>query len=225
MVLDDTPVTSNYSLSGIISGTGGVTKAGLNTVTLSGSNNYSGPTAVECRDTEGGFCHGVFKRSAFHVGHGATLDINDFANTIGSLADGSGGGGTVTNSGRSKTPLFVGSDNTSTSYSGAITGDLVVHKLGAGTLTLTGSFADGGFVVSGGALIINGTTAGGVQVDNSLFGGNATIGGDLNNNGVVSPGNSPGVINVTGNYFQSSNGKLERSRSPAWAPGSTTFSP
>ena len=207
VVLDDTPV-SNYSLSGIISGTGAVIKTGLNTVTLTGSNNYSGPTGVNGGILKAGSTTALSSNSAFHVAAGATLDINNFTNTIGSLADGAGGGGTVTNSGSSHTPLFVGNDNTSTSYSGALTGNLVVHKSGTGTFTLTGSFGNSGFDVSGGALIINGTTAGGVQVDNSTFGGNATIGGDLNNNGIVSPGNSPGTINVAGNYFQSSNGRL-----------------
>lgn len=207
VVLDDTP-SSNYSLSGIISGTGVVIKTGLNTVTLSGAGSYSGSTGVDGGTLKAGSTTAFSSSSAFHVAPGGTLDINGFTNTIGSLADGLGGGGTVTNSGTGVTALFVGNDNSSTSYTGALTGGLVVHKIGSGTFALTGSFANSGFDVSEGSLIINGTTAGGVQVDNATFGGNATIGGDFNNNGIVAPGNSPGTINVAGNYLQSNNGKL-----------------
>jgi uncharacterized protein with beta-barrel porin domain len=42
----------------------------------------------------------------------------------------------------------------------------------------------------------------------ALLGGNGTITGNLVNNGTVSPGYSPGTINVTGNYSQGATGTL-----------------
>src|SRR4029077_13366949 len=44
-----------------------------------------------------------------------------------------------------------------------------------------------------------------------LLGGGGTIGGDLTNSGIVSPGNSPGALGtltVKGNYTQNTNGTL-----------------
>jgi len=43
----------------------------------------------------------------------------------------------------------------------------------------------------------------------SLLNGNGSIIGDLINSGVLSPGHSPGQINVTGNYVQTSQGTLQ----------------
>jgi hypothetical protein len=39
--------------------------------------------------------------------------------------------------------------------------------------------------------------------------GTGTVGGNLSNSGVVSPGDSPGTLHVGGNFFQSSSGTLE----------------
>lgn len=58
-------------------------------------------------------------------------------------------------------------------------------------------------------IISSGTTAGSVSIPaDTSFIGTGTITGDLANAGTVSPGASPGTINVTGDYTQESTGVL-----------------
>ena len=54
------------------------------------------------------------------------------------------------------------------------------------------------------------TTAGGnVDVQQGTISGNGTIGGDVTNSGgTTSPGNSPGMLTIDGNYNQGSGGTL-----------------
>ena len=65
-------------------------------------------------------------------------------------------------------------------------------------------------IVSGSLTIgLSGAATGPLSVPNSTsFVGTGTVAGDLLNSGTVSPGTSPGTINVTGNYTQDSTGTL-----------------
>lgn len=112
----------------------------------------------------------------------------------------------------SDSTLTIGSNNRSTTFGGTIEGNGgSLTKIGSGTLNFTGTGTyTGDTVVNAGALLVNGTiaspttqiTAGG------LLGGTGTLGGNLINNGVVSPGNSPGTLTLLGNYNQSNSGTL-----------------
>ena len=68
--------TNNLRLSGIISGTSGITKTGASTLTLAGENTYSGDTAVSngvlAIDAGGS----VSNSSSIYVAAGATLDVS-----------------------------------------------------------------------------------------------------------------------------------------------------
>ena len=91
-----------------------------------------------------------------------------------------------------------------TSVSGAIGGTGGLWKNGSGTLTLTGAntFA-GNTNVEAGKLVVNGSLASAVRILKSgSFGGNASIVGNLTNLGTLAPGNSPGTINISGNYIE-----------------------
>ncbi|NDE02800.1 MAG: hypothetical protein EBZ91_13935, partial [Gammaproteobacteria bacterium] len=94
------------------------------------------------------------QRSAVTIAAGATLDINNLGQTVGSLA----GAGTVTNSGGTATTLTFGRDDTSTTFSGvfnaATAANLALTKLGAGVFTINSS-SDSLFT---GALTLNGGT-------------------------------------------------------------------
>ena len=120
--------------------------------------------------------------------------------TIGAL----NGNSTCTAS--SSTPLTIATDAGVYALFEGVVADygstpLVLTKTGPGTQKLLGSNSLSGLTtVQQGALILNGQV-GPVNVNSgALFGGICTIGGDLNNNGTVSPGNSIGTIFVTGNY-------------------------
>ena len=123
---------NNATLSGAISGTGGLTKIGLGTLTLSGAGTYSGPTAVNAGTLQAGATSAFSPNSAYTVSSGAILDLNSFNQAIGSLA---GAGNVMLGS----ATLTTGNDNTSTAFSGGISGTGGLTKIGLGTLTLSGA--------------------------------------------------------------------------------------
>ena len=82
-------------------------------VTLSGNNTYGGKTTLDSVVLKAGSTTGFSQNSQFVVGTGTTLDLNGFNSSIGSLADGTAGGGVVTNNGASNATLTAGGDNSS----------------------------------------------------------------------------------------------------------------
>jgi autotransporter-associated beta strand protein len=156
-----------------ITGTGSLTKNGSGGWYLTGSNSYSGATAIN-----GGLIY--LNSAAVTLGSGssavtlanvagATLQTfwwNGTTNigtsfSIGSLAGGGALGGNVV-LGQTAT-MTVGKDNTSTTYAGVISdlwGPGNVTKVGTGTWTLTGANTyTGATTVSAGKIVLNGTIA------------------------------------------------------------------
>ncbi len=142
---------TSTTLSGVISGTGAVAKAGAGTMTLSGANTYTGATTVSAGTLTDGAAGVIADASAVTVSSGATWNLNNFNETIGSLAGaGSVSLGTAT--------LTCGGDNTSTTYSGVTSGSGNVTKTGTGTYTLSGtSTMTGKYVFSGGVVSASST--------------------------------------------------------------------
>jgi autotransporter-associated beta strand protein len=164
-----------------------LTKIGTGTLTLTGTNSYSGGTTITAGTLQAGATTALSPNSAFNVA--ATLDLNGFSNTIGSLS----GPAIVTNNATMPAILTVGSDHTSTTFSGTIqdgTSVLALTKIGTGTLTLTGTNSySGGTTISGGTLQIgNGGPAGNIVgnvLDNGTLAFNRS--GDKKNfNGMIS---------------------------------------
>lgn len=92
-------------------------------------------------------------------------------------------------------------------FSGSIAGGGTIHKRGAGVLTLANTTTSA-VEIQAGSLIFN-TGVGRTTISaGALLGGNGIVTGNLVNNGTVSPGTSPGTLNVVGNYTQSSTGRL-----------------
>src|SRR5262249_34105136 len=126
-----------------------------------------------------------------------TLNLNGFAETIGSLLGNGGhvvlGGGALTN----------GANNSSTAFGGDITGTGSLTKVGAGTFTLTGaSTYTGPTVVSDGNLRVNGSLASAVTVfygSGTLSGSGTTGAVTAYRGGTVSPGSTgPGILTAAG---------------------------
>lgn len=202
--LSDT-VQHNLTISGSISETGGargLTKLGGGVLTLSGQNSYTGTTTVSLGTLRAG---AAANGQAFGLGSavslsntaGVTLDLNNFDQTIGSLAGGGATGGNVT---LGSATLTVGTNNTATQYSGIISGSGGLIKTGSNILTLQAvslNSYQGGTRIDGGLLLIN--------VDGNLgeAGDSITLnGGGLGVGAIISTNRGMVLNNVAGNLVR-----------------------
>lgn len=178
--------STTLGISGNITGsTGTFRKTGDGLLTLSGNASYSGSTSVVGGELD--VNGSLTASSAVAVGSGATL----------------GGSGHVTGD--------VNVTNGTMKGSGLnVSGNTTFN--GTSTLAGTVTSASGITVASGGALNVTGTTSSNVSVQNSTLNGTgstgavALVGGTLNGTlstgaisgtGLVSPGNSPGILTAT----------------------------
>ncbi len=139
----------DVTISGVINNTiSSVTKTGTGTLLLSGVNTYTGATTVSAGTLRAGVDNALSNNTAVTVAAGATFDLNGYVDTIGSLA----GGGIVTLGGGT---LTAGANNTSTTFSGTISGTGGIAKTGTGTLVLSGANTyTGDTTISAGAVTL-----------------------------------------------------------------------
>ena len=209
-VADDGTTATDLTMTGVISGSFGITKAGAGTWTLSGLNTYTGATTVSAGTLKAGVAttgsNGAFGfASAVTMANvaSAILDITGFNNNIGSITGGGATGGNVT---LGAATLTIGSNGTSpAAYAGIISGTGAITKTGNGTLILSGTNTYTGLTtVSSGILNVQnaqgtGTTAGGVTVSNGAalyLQGSITVGAETLSIGNTGIG---GLKNISGN--------------------------
>ena len=120
-----------FTFRGLISGTGAFQQNGTGTTIFTANNTYSGATTVSTGTLQAGAANTFAPNSAFTVASGAALNLASFNQSIGSLA----GAGSVT---LGSATLTTGNDNTSTTFSGTISGAGSLTKIGTGVLTLSG---------------------------------------------------------------------------------------
>lgn len=115
--------------------------------------------------------------TALAIAASATLDLNGVSQTVGSLADSGGSGGSVLLGGAT---LTIGANNASTVFSGGISGPGNLVKTGAGALTLAGTSSySGTTAVQAGKLLVDGALSGAggdVTASGGLLGGAGSIG-------------------------------------------------
>jgi hypothetical protein len=95
--------------------------------------------------------------------------------------------------------------------SGMVIGDTFNNR---GTLNISsvgvfnGSNGVGSFVQTAGQTIVNGTlnSTATIQIEGGRLSGNGTINGNVVMGGIISPGNSPGILTINGNYTQTAFG-------------------
>ncbi|PNG47328.1 MULTISPECIES: autotransporter outer membrane beta-barrel domain-containing protein [unclassified Variovorax] len=186
---------ADLTATGSISGTGSVTKTGAGTLTLAGANTYAGTTTLSAGTLRAGAANAFNAASAVTLGGGATLDLNNFSQTIGSLA---GFGFVALGTGT----LTAGGDNTSTTFSGVMSGNGGLIKIGTGTLTL-----DRDNTHTGGVTINAGT----VRLDNGFRGlGADTATATVNSGGTLDLGGQYGIaqhVDLMGGTLTSSTGE------------------
>ncbi len=129
----DVTGTNNWTINGQLNGgSGALIKQGTGTLTLSASGNtFGGSTTVSGGTLAAAAINAVPSGSALSVASSAFFNTGGFDQSVGSI---SGAGGFILGTGST---LSTGSDNTSTTVSGAITGGGTIAKNGTGTLTLT----------------------------------------------------------------------------------------
>jgi outer membrane autotransporter protein len=181
-----------FAFADAISGSGGLVQSGTGLSTLSGGNSYSGATQVDAGTLQAGAPQAFSPASAYTVASGATLDLNNVNSTIGSLS----GAGSVT---LGSATLTEGADNTSTTFSGAISGAGGFIKAGTGTLTLAGTSSfSGPLTAVAGTLRVDGTLVStpASVANGAVLEGTGTIGGPVTiaNGGTIGPGDAPGTL-------------------------------
>ncbi|MBZ9850374.1 autotransporter-associated beta strand repeat-containing protein [Mesorhizobium sp. CA14] len=147
---------ADNTVSGVISGSGGLASTGNATWVLTGANTRTGAITVNGGTLRAGNAS-AFGTTTGITTSGGTLDLNGFNMSTTSLA---GTGGTLALGNANFTVnLGTGVSNT---YGGSITGSGSLTKLGAGTLTLTGaSTYTGATTIGGGTLALDFSPAGG----------------------------------------------------------------
>ena len=150
---------NNNTLSGVLSGNGGLTKTGAGTLTLTGNNTYAGGTAINDGTLKGNIASGTDLSIAASAIYGG----DNKAHSVGGL---NGGGKILNTDGLTvQSGDFAGFiDNSNTSLT----------KTGAGTLTLTGNNA-----YTGSTTISEGTLKGNIASGTDLsIAASATYDGD-----------------------------------------------
>jgi subtilase-type serine protease len=153
--------------AGVISGSGSVSKNGAGILTLTGNNTFSGPTNIDGGTLRMGIANALSASTPVTVASGAAFDLNNFNQTIGSLA----GAGNVS---LGTATLTAGGNNSDTTFSGVMSGGGGFTKTGTGTMILSGANTfTGTTTISAGTLQLgNGGTSGSVAgniVDNSIL--------------------------------------------------------
>ena len=171
------------TFAGTISGSGGLVQFGAGTTVLTAGNSFTGGTTIS----------------------GGTLQLGN-GGTTGMI------GGNVVDNG---TLAFDRSDDIA--FAGTITGNGALLQQGGGTLVLDGdnsAFA-GTTDVQSGTLVVgdtvgNGAVLGGdVQISNgATLAGLGAIGGNVVNDGLLSPGMGIGTLTIHGDYTQTADGSL-----------------
>ena len=178
--------------SGVLSGSGGLTKIGSGVQTLNAAQAYTGTTVIIAGTLQVSGAGTLGTGNGNLTVNGGTLDLDGTAQSVAAL---NGTGGTILNSlASSASTLSIGMGNaTGGSYAGVIKdnagtgGTVALVKVGAGAQTLTNvSTFSGGTTISAGTLTV---ASGGI---NPLGSGTVTIG-------------SSGTFNFTGTGVTTAN--------------------
>ena len=162
----------NTVSTGVISGAGTLRKTDSGTLTLGGANTFAGTLAVNDGTVRLAASNTINGNPAVTLSSTATLDLNGFSDSLGSLS----GAGTVTFGALSTggNSLGVGSNGASTVFTGIITGSGSLAKTGTGTLVLASANSyTGSTTISAGTLVAGNNNAFGAGTQPLILNGGA----------------------------------------------------
>jgi fibronectin-binding autotransporter adhesin len=162
----NTDASTTLTYGGIITGSANLTKTGLGMLALWGNNTYTGETLITAGILKHAVTDVLYNSSAVTVSLGATWDLNDKNDTVGSIA----GQGNIT---LGSATLIAGGNNFSTTFSGVISETGGFTKTGSGTLTLSGSNTyTGATTISAGSLVLENNAP---SLSSSSYTGNGSL--------------------------------------------------
>ena len=171
---------------------------------------YTGDTIVSngTLDITGDFMPSGSGKGNLTVVSGGTFQLNNTSGNINGLS----GNGTVAKTGSGGRILTLGNNNANGLFTGSFAqnqGTLTITKVGSGTQVIGGTLNNTGTInVNAGTLLFNGTHTAGVG--NYTVGLGGTLGGTglitfaataslvVSNGGTLSPGNSAGLLRLSG---------------------------
>ena len=223
------------SFAGSLTGGGSLVKStgGNLTLTGNGAGNYTGTTTVD----NGSLTFNQNANLVGQVTNNATLNFNGAGTSSLTTLTGTGttnfvGNGSITSRSGTGVVNFLGNVSISTVtgsgdlniasgksltiqqgvYSGSITGSGDLVKTTGGELELVGSVSSfGATVVQAGLLTVNSdvTTTGVIVAAGATLGGSGSINGNVFVSGFLAPGNSPGILTVTGTETLANNSTFQ----------------
>lgn len=190
---DGTPDGANMTatITSRIVGKGGLNKTDLGTLILSGNNTYLGDTTLTSGVLQIAIDNNIGADNATLIFNGGTLRPTESI-TIPRAINVTSNGGTLDQGDKAIT------------LSGLISGTGPLRKNGTGVLTITrDNSLTGTTTITQGGILLGGGSLGPTNIlSGARLTGSGTIRGNLANSGLLSPGTSPGTINVTGNFTQ-----------------------
>jgi len=197
--------TATQTLSGIISGTGTLTKSNTGTLTLSAANTYTGLTTVTDGTLAAGIANALGTGAVTVNGATAIYSLGTFSDTVGTVT--LDGGGQINSS--TGVLTTTGTFEMKNGSVGAIlAGSVALNKTTAGTITLTGvNTYTGAITISAGTLQIGGagklgagTYAGTIANTGTLqysSSANQTLSGAITGTGPLTKDTGTGTLTIS----------------------------
>ena len=197
------------TVSGIISGTGSLTKAGAGALTLSNANTYSGDTVINAGTLLLG-ASDVIANTSNVVINGGTLNLGAHSDAVGAVTVGINGGSIISSSGVLTGSSYTLNNTNPVLISARLAGGSLTQA-GSGTTTLSGenSYSGGTFLNAGTLVVAADANLGNASGSIAFNGGtlNSTASFALSaTRAITLPGNA--IFNVNGSTTLIYNGVI-----------------